>query len=128
MRFCAIRDYKKYEVTLNSLSTPKTLMLFLLVIFLLAGCEKRISNTVGYDHQLDPALEQGCFDDVFESFKEVTQYKLTIPMLEQNDGKVSYYELRIDGSAANEMTSTFVSASYQLSEDFLLELNNICIR
>ncbi|MBU2114865.1 MAG: hypothetical protein KKE94_13965 [Gammaproteobacteria bacterium] len=97
----------------------------ILSIVALAACEARPDNKVGYGKTLDIPADKVCFNAVLEELKAQTAYILSVTTVEENS-KVMKYELKIDGQAFNEDIGVFTPASFQLSKEFMSNVQQRC--
>ncbi|WP_041713621.1 hypothetical protein [Paraglaciecola sp. T6c] len=96
-----------------------------LMLVVLGGCEAKLDKKVGYGKALERTVDKQCFFSVFAEVKAKTNYALMVSTSEEN-GKISYYELTIDGQAGNDSLEVFTPASFQLSKGFLSKLQERC--
>lgn len=101
-------------------------MCVILSILALVACEVRLDNTVGYVKNLDFPADKVCFTTIFEELKAGTPYKLSV-ITDEKNGKITTYELTIDGQAIRHDSNIFVPASFQLSKEFLSNVQQSCI-
>uniref|UniRef100_A0A486XRI9 Uncharacterized protein n=1 Tax=Rheinheimera sp. BAL341 TaxID=1708203 RepID=A0A486XRI9_9GAMM len=97
----------------------------ILSIVALAACEAHLDNKVGYGKTLDIPADKVCFNAVFEELKAQTAYTLSVTTVEEN-GKIMNYELMIDGQAVNEDLDVFTPASFQLTKEFMSNVQQRC--
>jgi hypothetical protein len=87
--------------------------------------EASLDNKVGYGKKLDFPADKVCFNAVLEELKAHTPCKLSVTYGKQN-GKITNYELTIDGKALNEEQDMLTPASSQLSKEFLRNVQQRC--
>ena len=91
----------------------------------LVACEARLDKNVGYVKTLDFPADKLCFNAVFEELQARTPYTLSVTT-DKHNGKITNYELTIDGQASREGLNIFTPASFQLSKEFLSNVQQRC--
>ncbi len=96
-----------------------------LIGFALVGCEVKSDKIVGYGMSLDEPLNAKCFTSVFEDIKKKSDYEIDVKVLE-SDGKVSSYDLTIDGQRHTDDHGIFTRSSFKLAKEFLTVVKEKC--
>ncbi len=102
----------------------KTLITILL-LSLLSACGVQSINKVGYGKKLDNAVSENCFETKFSELQNATNYQLSV-VVEKAAGKVTFYDLTIDGTKTDETTEVFTPKSFKLSKTFMASVIEEC--
>lgn len=100
---------------------------FIAILFfsLLSACGVQSINKVSYGKKLDNAASENCFETKFSELKKATHYQLSV-VVESAAGKVTFYDLTIDGTNTDETPEVFTPKSFNLSKTFMTSVNEEC--
>ena len=102
----------------------KTFVAILFLSLLPAGGVKSI-NKVGYGKILDNAVSENCFETKFSELQKETNYQLSV-VVEKAAGKITFYDLTIDGTKTDETPEVFTPKSFKLSKTFMASVIKEC--
>ena len=100
-------------------------LITILILSLLSACGVQSIKNVGYGKKLDNPVAEKCFENKFNELKNVTNYDLSIEV-EKALGKVTFYDLTIDGTKVDETHEVFTPKSYRLSKAFMESVIKEC--
>jgi hypothetical protein len=100
---------------------------FITILFLsfLSACGVQTINKVGYGKKLDNAVSENCFAIKFNELQKATNYQLSV-VVEKAAGKITFYDLTIDGTKTGETPEVFTPKSFKLSKTFMASVIKEC--
>jgi hypothetical protein len=100
---------------------------FVTILFLsfLSACGVQTINKVGYGKKLDNAVSENCFAIKFNELQKATNYQLSV-VVEKAAGKITFYDLTIDGTKTGETPEVFTPKSFKLSKTFMASVIKEC--
>ncbi|XOV81246.1 MAG: hypothetical protein ACFHVJ_09920 [Aestuariibacter sp.] len=99
--------------------------MIILAALMVVGCEIESMKKVGYGKQLDNAVDDQCFEKIFINLKQSTHYSLSLD-LEKTAGKITFYNLTVDGTDSADSHEVFTQKSFQLSKKFMNQVIEKC--